>query len=161
MELYLPELFPTENFIYDRLIEELYQIYFENIMNYDLKFKDYPVRTNENIIEGIYCEGFWHIVTKCISFSDKTRLVDYRRAERIVWINPLIIQFDFPEILYWVEETIKSNNKKTIKHYLYYEHGQFLIVLEKRYNYFFMNTAFYVDSYNRKKYRKKYEKYKS
>lgn len=109
------------------------------------KLDGIPIWWDQRYIGSKWHESFWHLITK----DDKAagyRSLDPRRAERIGWCgaviknarDPLVTRFD------WVDDD------KKIKHYLWLEQDNYVVVLNRRVLVggrpnFFLATAFHVD----------------
>jgi len=117
-----------------------------------------PVWWDQRVIDGDYEEGFWHLITR-EDYQKGERLFDPRRAERLPWCGPTISNASDKEIRVWESAESKHRNRL----YLWLEHWDYVIVLEKRTfrigDVYFLITAYYVDgTYNRNKLRKKFDK---
>ena len=114
---------------------------------------------------------FWHLTTrkereksiprrklkfcqKDQPFVDMERLPDFRRCERLSWVNAVIEHSDSPEVINWDYE----ESDGTVKTYLWHKDEDFVVIMKKypdgkrR-----LVTSFYVDSdYTRRDFERKY-----
>jgi hypothetical protein len=97
---------------------------------------------------------FWHLISE--GKSEKDRLPDLRRCERIRWPRPIIEHYDQPAIKFWVNE--RKGEKRIC---LWIEGEEYLVVLAKRRGYVILWTAYLVTGTRRKmKLEKEYQTYK-
>ncbi len=100
-------------------------------------------------------EGFWHVITRD-NATKTNRLIDYPRAERLSWAKPLIENPYHDEIkFFFYDEGIPH---KGIRHYIWFEEGNYVVILRKRRDDYFWITAFFVDDWKRKDLQKRFEK---
>jgi hypothetical protein len=142
--LWLPPIISVDG-EWETVLQKLYLIF-----NYDFKenlktLNDLPVWYDRNKKDGLYEEGFWHLITKTDHSSDsKERLFDQRRAERLPWCGPTISNAADIEVKVWdyLEGRMKTNT------YLWLEKWNYIIILEKRKlrrgNVYFLKTAYHV-----------------
>ena len=123
----------------------------DKVENYQL-YRKYS--NSSGFKDGQYEEGFWHIIT----IGKDQRLLDYKRAKRIIWIKPIIENFEHSSVLKWSEERLDKKGKKIKKTYIWFRDGKFLIVLKELPRKYFLTTAFYVTGSRNDRYY--YEKYK-
>ena len=96
---------------------------------------------------------FWHLISE--GKSEKDRLPDLRRCERIRWPRPIIEHYDQPAITFWVNE--RRGEKRIC---LWFEE-EYLVVLAKRHGYVILWTAYLVTKTHTKiKLKKEHEAYK-
>lgn len=126
---------------YERLIGLLYSIFEQDFILKRTTFRGLPVVFDNRQIDSDKEEGFWHVVTQ----GKSGRLLDYKRAKRLPWLKPLIEHPPDPDILCWQEEELDRRRGKLVtKHYIWYEPGDYLIILKRIPNKYFLATAFYV-----------------
>ena len=81
---------------------------------------------------------FWHIISE--GDFESERFPDLRRCERIRWIAWIIANCDGHDgISYWESKRGSSQN-----FVLWYEKGQFVVILAKRSTYFVLLSAYHV-----------------
>jgi hypothetical protein len=80
---------------------------------------------------------FWHLISE--GKSEKDRLPDLRRCERIRWPRPIIEHDDDPAIKFWVNE--RRGEKRIC---LWFEEEEYLVILAKRHGYVIIWTAYVV-----------------
>lgn len=132
---------------------ELYAIFVEAFINNKCYFQEQLVWPDKTKYEDDIEEGFWHVITA--NYTDDRRLVDPRRAERLVWIRPLIENHDDASVRTF---TWLHNGKKP-RIYIWKEDCDYLVILEPTRNGKMVRliTAFYLDGKNsREKYTKRY-----
>jgi len=125
-------------------------------MNSVAQFHGLPV-IYDNRYEGtVYPEGFWHMITR----GQEDRRLDTERSRRLPWLRPIVDAPACQEILVWSEREIDKKGQMRTVWYLWYEAGDYLVILKEKPHRFFLATAFYVFGRNRQYYRDKYEKVK-
>lgn len=125
---------------YDRLIRTLYEVFSRDIFNLDFRYKSRHVICDDRILDTDYEEGFWHLITR----GKGDRLIDYKRAKRMVWIKPLVENADDPHLYKWIEDATDRKGSAVRKTYIWYREGRYLIVLKEIPNRYFLVTAFHV-----------------
>ena len=136
---FLPEKLDL-NGTYQEMISALYRVFERDIKHNLIRYKGLPVVFDNRCIDSEYEEGFWHIITK----GKDDRLLDYRRAKRIVWIRPLIEMSDDICLYKWIDNTMDKKGRYVEKTYIWYREGNFLIVLKEIPKKYFLTTAFYI-----------------
>lgn len=126
---------------YERLIELLYSVFEHDFIIYRTTFHGLPVVVDNRKIDSNMEEGFWHVVTR----GKESRLLDYKRAKRLPWLKPLIESEPDPDILRWEEDDLDRRRGTMIhSHFIWYEKGDYLIILKEKPGRYFLATAFYV-----------------
>ena len=99
-------------------------------------------------------EGFWHAVSRT---DDNTgdRLIDYPRAKRLPWAKPLMESPDRPEIKVWQYQ--EGTTDKGLRTYIWLEKYDYVLILQRKKKVFYWVTAFYVDWWKKKEFRKKFD----
>ena len=140
---------------YERLVALLYGVFERDFIRSRPRFKGLPVVFDDRRIDSEYEEGFWHVITRTES---EGRVLDYKRAKRLPWLKPLIELGEDADVLRWSEEDIDSRRGKMVrKHFIWYESGEYLIILKEIPGKFFLATAFFVTgSHAHDRYMKKY-----
>lgn len=128
---------------------DLYKLFVENFIQSHPIFNNKPVHIKRFPLDGNREHAFTHLTCKTESDNPKDvndRSPDFRRAERLNWIKPVIEHYpcledciDCNKIKYW-EELFK--NKVRIN--LFFEDFRYIIVLEDRGNYYLLITAYYI-----------------
>ena len=155
----------TEN-TYDML----YTIFCRDIRDHNLRYIGNDVWIFHDMEDGKE-KIFWHLTTrdskrekiprrkrkfypKAQTHTEKERLPDLRRCERLPWIKPLLAHPAEPEVLAWDHE----EGDGTIKTYVWIKDNDFVVIMKKypddkrR-----LITSFYVDKfYTRKDFERKY-----
>ncbi|MBE3050016.1 hypothetical protein IMZ48_47450 [Candidatus Bathyarchaeota archaeon] len=94
---------------------------------------------------------FWHLVEK----GKDSRILDFRRCERIPWPKPIVGHCDETCIKTW--ENTRNGERRIC---IWYESAKYLVVLAKRTGYILFWTAYIVeDTHTEIKLRKEYEGY--
>jgi hypothetical protein len=130
---------------WEQVLVRLYSIFNRDFRQKGCRFGDRPVWWDRRKLEGSpYEEGFWHLITKT-DRRLKERLLDPRRAERLPWCKPTIVNSNAPEVRVWSYKEAKGE----IRTYLWLENWDYVIVLEERQlgggrNVAFLITAFHV-----------------
>lgn len=135
----------------------LYKIFIDSVVKGELVFFGLPVGVRYfEPTKGKHFT-FWHLITE--GKKESERLPDLRRCERISWIAWIIKNYKTnPDITFW-----ESKRKKSTNFVLWYEKGEFAVVLSKRSTYFILTTAYQITEphriktfkENRAKYRKR------
>jgi hypothetical protein len=143
----------------DEIIEFLYGI-----------FKEHFINNNTFLADKIYIDPkiddkergmdkpkiYWHIISK-VNQRSKKREFDSKRACRIHWIKPIILNNQNPKIKLFYH--LEKNEK--IRLYLWADNVDFIVILQKlgRASSYLV-TSFYIDrDYNKNIYEKRYENY--
>lgn len=159
-------LFPRTNGNYKKYLNELYEIFKTELLHANIKIKGKPLKLREFPPEGLDKEeAFYHLTCRNFTKENNNRFPDFKRAERLRLIKPIIenflkcesclLDFDCNGILIWKEPYRKSE-----RIHLYLQEEDFLIVIEKRQNYYLLITSFYVDYDKVDFYLSKYENFK-
>ncbi len=137
---FLPEKLDLDG-SYEQLISILYSIFERDFIQSRPTFHRLPVVFDNRKIDSTYEEGFWHVITR----GKTERLIDYKRAKRLPWLKPLIEAERDSRILTWAEDELDPHRGQMIrKFYIWYEEGDYLIILKEKPGKFFMATAFHV-----------------
>ncbi len=151
---------------------ELYKIFRKMFFIDKIYFNGLPikVKTSPKYLE--YETSFVHLICKTESANPKDvndREPDFRRAERLHWIKPIIEHYPCSEkcidcdglLLY---EEFFNGNENRVRTKIFFPKEQYIIILERRKTYYQLITAFYIEKgfndINIKKYYKKYNEYK-
>ncbi len=133
---------------WDRYIEELYRIYFEEIVNGQLTFQGLPIKCQfrpETKGKGF---AFWHVISD--GPTEDERVPDLRRCERIRWISWIIKSAGKdPRISWW-----ENKRGRSVNVVLWLEKNDFAVILAKRSRYYLLKTAYCVKSHRKKIFRK-------
>ncbi|HUW18622.1 MAG TPA: hypothetical protein VMW16_04905 [Sedimentisphaerales bacterium] len=129
---------------YEEIIERLYNVFRKDFIESKALHLKRRVAFNAVINEFSQgkVEGFWHVVTRQ-NGSKTSRLIDYRRAERLPWAKPLMELPEHSEVIsFWYYE---GSDRMGIRHYIWFKQGHYAVILKKRkYDYYWI-TAFYVE----------------
>lgn len=124
----------------------LYAIYLSSLKNGALFLDGSRVLTDNRVLDDKYKyeEGFWHLTTK-EDRPSRDRLFDPRRAERLPWCGPLIMNAGDPNVTRW--EYVEGGNGK-VRTYLWLEKYDYLVILEpirrKTKNLYILITGYHV-----------------
>jgi len=120
-----------------------------------VRIKKYPLHDDKE-------EAFFHLTRKdCKEIGD--RVPDFRRCERIRWIKAFIENYDCNGYICENCDGIKVwsepyKNRQRI--HFFFEEERYLVVIEKRDQYYLLITAFYLDyNHSLEKQIKHYERY--
>lgn len=142
---------------YDEIIERLYQVFRKDFIETRATHLGWKLRYNGKIYEYSQgkVEGFWHVITRDDA-TKSNRLIDYQRAKRLSWAKPLIENPYHDEIkFFFYDEGIP---RKGIRHYIWLEKWDYVVVLRKRRDDYFWITAFYVDDWRCKDLQRRFER---
>lgn len=154
---WLPEIISI-NGEWDTALDNLYTIFKTDFVQGQPTLNGIPIWWDNRKTDGKYEEGFWHLITK-EDFSSKERLFDSRRAERLCWCVPTILNSKDNAVKIWDYEEAP----RRVRTYVWLEQLDYLIILEKRKNrnvtVLFLVTAYYVEGEStKKKLEEKYSK---
>lgn len=159
MSLILPDKLYFDIIDFPQTVDMLYEIFSKDFIKTKTTFLGkYVVFDNRVLDDDKYPEGFWHLITRTDYKNGSERLLDLKRSKRLPWIKPIINQYSEPEIKAWYcSEPSKDGSKFQNVYYLWYEEGNYLVILKERKNGYFLATSFYVDGYNIVKFERKYK----
>lgn len=110
----------------EETFDALYDVFVESIKNFPLKMDGQEVW----FFREVDSEGrellFWHL-THRENKETGIRLPDFRRSERLPWVNPLIMNCRRDGVLCW--DYIEDD--KSIKTYIWLNREDFVIILKK------------------------------
>ena len=146
---WLPELELFANYNNDWAAYEsaLYRIFKKDLLDSNPIYKSTKVVAKHYPKEFGKEESFFHITCKKYIGCEE-RVPDFRRCERIRWIRAFIENYDCDPakcencdgIKVWSEP---YKNKTRV--HLLFEEERYMVVLEKRNDYYLLITAFYLD----------------
>lgn len=117
---------------------DLFSIFEDTIIKNKLLFQGLPVTPRRFPEYKGKHFTFWHLISEGEKEDDRTP--DLRRCERIGWISWIIKNCEnHPGISYW--ENQRGNSRNVV---LWYEEGQFAVILAKRSKYFVMLSAYQI-----------------
>lgn len=164
MECWIPELETIDDYNkWSQYIDHIYEIFKENFKDNIPLYCGKPVYIRKEPIEYGKEESFFHIT--CNDYAKNcNRSPDIRRCERIRWVRAFI------ENAYKCEECIEGcsgiimweeqYHGKTRIH-IFHEDERYIVVIEKRKEYYSLVTAFYIEyDHTIDKYLKRYERNK-
>lgn len=146
---------------FERYEEYLYNIFLDDLYNMKIFYSGIPVSLRRNPTFNDKEYSFYHLTCKDFDHTgdEDQRDPDLRRCERIHWIKPTIETDHETECnqdcIYVYNKTVR--NKDRI-HFLN-EKDRYMVVLEKRDEYYLLVTAYYIEYDNTLKRKiKEYEK---
>jgi len=97
---WLPEIVSVSG-EWKEVLVKLYKIFDLDFRQTGCWFEGCPIWWDQRRLDNSpYEEGFWHLITK-FDYSQQERLVDPRRAERLPWCKPTIMNCSAPEVKAW------------------------------------------------------------
>lgn len=169
---WLPELNPCNNLAeYDKYEVELYKIFRKMFFEDKIYFNGIPVRVKISPKYFEYETAFIHLTCKTESPNPKDlndREPDLRRAERLHWIKVIIEKYPCLERCIECEGLLKyeecyNGNENRVRTKIFFPLQQYIIIMEKRKEYYELITAFFIerglDDRNINKYYNKYKEY--
>lgn len=139
-------------------MRQLYQIYLEEVCN--IRFKEERIIVNNKPSRHPICRGkhqtFEHVITRESQYTGK-RDFDRERANRIHWIKPIIEHWEDVRIKYFEV----YNDKNQLQYFFFYEDRDFIVIIRQLPNGKMLVTAYCVDGYRRRGFKKQYEEYKN
>lgn len=137
---------------FDSLIENLYQIYTNDFIQYPPTFRSAPVGRKRYPLLDNKDTTFWHIISQG---EEPQREVIKERCRCLPWIKPVILNEKEDIIKVW-----PVKRKQEIRYNLLLENENFLVVLAKRNHYYIIWTAYPVYKHTKIKLLKRYHEYK-
>lgn len=129
---------------WDAYEKRLFHVFQQEFGSGGILFHGEPVRFRRMPYTGHYPEAFIHLTT-CRQGDDEARLSDIARSERIRWPRPVIERHPSCGVCGysactkpWVWQT-----RKKVKIYL--PNQQYLVILEKRSDYWVLITAYHLE----------------
>lgn len=153
---WLPPFVLFENYggNWDEYLDALYKFFKEDFIDSAPKLEGMKVALKRHPIEKGKEATFWHLISE--GKSEKDRLPDLRRCERIRWPRPIIEHYDQSPIKFWVNE--RRGEKRIC---LWFELEEYLVILAKRRGYVILWTAYLVTkTHTKMKLKKEHEAYK-
>jgi hypothetical protein len=130
---------------WDAVRKALYEIFRHDFAQGECEFQGRPVWWNRSREEDDpHEEGFWHLITS-LDQGQNERLFEPRRAERLPWCKPTIVNSFRAEVTVWDYQEASGR----IRTYLWLKDWDYVVVLEKTKlcggrDIAFLITAFYV-----------------
>jgi len=133
---WLPELILLENYSgsWRRYEDEVYSRFYRDFIESRPMFQGMPVKVTKQLVRGKE-RNFWHLIQE--GRVEENRIPDLRRCERISWIRAIIQHSDDSRIKNWSKKI-----RRKIRHLLWFEEAEYLVVLEKRANCWILWTAY-------------------
>jgi len=144
---FLPEMLNLKGDWNDDILPLLYSV-FERDIKHSIPICNRRKIFHDNRIlpGGDKEEGFWHLITGKDE-KTKIRLPDYNRSKRLPWLRAIIDNCDSQEITSFKYE----KGKRKTRLYLWLKKLDYIVILEKRKNYYMLITAYYIDEEHEKR----------
>lgn len=157
---WLPQMVCVDG-VFKQVINTLYNIFHRDFVEGHPVLGDMDVWHDRTVKPGeTYEESFWHLVERDHNDTGR-RSFDPRRAERLPWCAPSLINSTQPEVTYWI---CNENGKLTC--YVWLENYDYVVILQKRTlpakivngeqkperTIAFLKTAYHVDGESRRRY---------
>ena len=128
-----------------KIASDLYAIFENDFKQGKPKFQHYMVWWDQRVLSGQrFEEGFWHLISRDDKNSGE-RIPDFRRAERLPWCAPVIINSDNSAVNVWDYQESRGQ----IRTYVWLENRDYCVILEKLRRHSqaaaMLVTAFHVD----------------
>ena len=155
---WLPSIVSVDG-VWQEVVSRLYSIFQNDFKRTKPKFQGLPVWWDRRMLKDqSYEEGFWHLITK-EDISAGERIFDPRRAERLSWCCPTIVNAADRNVKVWDYKEARG----IVRTYIWLEQWDYAIVLEKRELRIgvvaFLITAFYIEEkWSRRKLQNKFIK---
>ena len=132
------------NGVWSQVIVVLYAVFDRDFRQGMPRFQGQPVWWDRKVAPGEkYEDGFWHLITR--EDPRAGRVPDFRRAERLPWCGPLLLNEAKPEVLVW---NYKEGDGQ-IRTYVWLRDFDYVAILQRRTtrkgHVMFLITAYYVD----------------
>jgi hypothetical protein len=112
---------------WDKILAMLYHIFETDFLINQPDFEGREVWIDDRKLDGVYEEGFWHLITKG-NTEIGDRLFDIPRAERLPWCAPTIDNSTDSGVRVW-DYREGSGRLRT---YLWLVNWDYVVILEKR-----------------------------
>ena len=142
---------------YEEIIERLYAVFRRDFIENRARHLGRNVAINGVINEFSQgkVEGFWHVITRG-DVNKTNRLIDHRRAERLPWSKPLMENPYHEEIKFFFYD--EGDSRKGIRHYIWLENYNYIVILQRKKTHFIWVTAFFVDDRKPQYFQNKFER---
>ena len=131
------------NGVWEQVLVMLFRIFSADFVNAQRSFEGREIRWDDRKLDGMYDEGFWHLITRTDQSSGQ-RLPDFRRAERLPWCGPTVSNSTENVVKVWDYR----EGTGRLRTYLWLEHWDYVVILEKRPHrraeIAFLVTAYYI-----------------
>jgi hypothetical protein len=134
-------------------LQATYDIFIKDFIIKKFHFGDKRINLDSKVGEDSKLSIFWHIVTKDNHLSS-SRCLNIPRAQKIPWIKPLLLAVPHFSVKYW--KYLEGDNK--IRHYIWAESINYVVILEENRSKLYLVSAFCVDPWKKKDLFKKFEK---
>lgn len=147
--------------------DRAYLVFKEDLMEQEIEFNGIPVKVREIPTIDNKVQGFFHVISEQDKKS-KIRLYKDERVKYIPFISKMITEFEkckyctenCSKIKVWSAPYLGKTSIMRVK--IFFEKHDYIVILEKRKNYYQLVTAYVVDKKNRREdLLKEYEKYSS
>jgi hypothetical protein len=133
---------------WEHIFKMLYGIFKADFIQMGRTFEGRQIRWDDRKFDGMYDEGFWHLITRQDEETGE-RIPDFRRAERLPWCGPTISNSGDPVVKVW---DYREGNGE-IRTYLWLEFWDYVVILKKRMHRIgeiaFLVTAYHLDGTSR------------
>lgn len=141
---------------WETYIASLYKLFSENYIDHTVKYNAKNVNIiTEKMIDG-KVRSFWHIITE--GQYDDNRIPNLDRCSKVHWARHIIEESG--ECIHyktWIKYHDKTGRNR---YYIWCDHLNYIVIFEDRHTHYTLITAYVVDKYREKKYKKEYEMYK-
>ena len=149
----LPELYEFHG-DWTSYVEELYDIYLDEVANGGLRFNDLPLQTRYRPETDGKGYGFWHVISN--GKEEEERDIDLRRCERLPWVRHWILEAKQPPapISWW------KYKRGTETHIVIFnEEEKFVVILAERNGYYLLKSAYVVRTRRAEQLKKERDEY--
>lgn len=140
---------------WSRYLEAIYECYLAEVVKGNLEFEGLPIRCQFRPITKGKHFAFWHVISEGREEDDRTP--DLRRCERIKWIA-WVISNAGTNVKISVWENRRPGNTNLV---LWYEEGNYTVILSKRSGYLLLKTAFCLTSHRRTVFQRERDAYRA
>jgi hypothetical protein len=135
----------------------IYEAFLETIVNGSPSFKGWPVKAQFRPETNGKGFSFWHVISESSSGdkSEDERTPDFRRCERIRWIEWAIKNAGEPGFLCW-----ENQRGRETRFVIWVEAHDYAVILAVRNGYYLLKSAYVVDrTHRRQTFRAEYDAY--
>ena len=155
---WLPELvLPDREQSLKQYISVVHSIYIELYVHRNLYLENTPIHLKRLPYRGEFDSTFYHLVSSSEDHFEDNRDIDIERCKRIRWPRSILDNSSDSMIKVWTNK--RKGKTRTL---LWLESFDFLVVLEKRKDYYLLWTAYITDhDHTRKKLSEEFLVYKA
>lgn len=134
---------------WEKFLTDVYEIFKQDFKISPPSYEGLPIKYDLRI-ETDKEMGFWHIIQRQ-DYTEKERVPDLRRCERMPWPKPMIENTKDNYISVWENTRKKPNRREQVRVLIWLEKFDYLVVLAKRPSEMILITAYCTDIKSQRK----------